>query len=484
MRSSWALAIPESKWVAAGEEEVIYSFLISQLESRNAMLPEEVAFRCVTYLESDAGQEARHAFSYVLADDYQNLSAAEQKTLCLLAGTQLVVTGCSSAVVERGITDAYPDGFTEFDLVRRNVTVFQLPERKTAGLECQVVKWKTPEEEIDGATKYLRVIADRDELQESRICVLVPNRQWAKAARTVLKKRGFKVSDAALNNGLRGDPRDTAHCNAIVAYTKLALLADDHNIVAWRSACGIGNHLTNSDAWMRLVEWGGERDLTLYDALAEASAIVRNSSVEPFLRARALTEPFDEYRSFIKANRGRKGFSLLAACGAENLSEFTPLNDMVAGDEDAATMFALARSIFSDPVFAESQQSVRLATPENVAGLEFDVVFALGCVDGFFPRREAFEVVSTDEERARVLEADRCAFSAAVAKGTRMVVASYFAKADLELAERTKMQVTRVRSEHEKRIALVRPSCLLEEGPFPAAGVCSGEQVLANLQLG
>ena len=56
-------------------------------------------------------------------------------------------------------------------------------------------------------------------------------------------------------------------------------------------------------------------------------------------------------------------------------------------------------------------------------------------------------------------------------------------KAELELAERTKMQVVRVKSENGKRMAIVRPSCFLSEAGDAAPTTMGGQALLAEYGL-
>ena len=60
---------------------------------------------------------------------------------------------------------------------------------------------------------------------------------------------------------------------------------------------------------------------------------------------------------------------------------------------------------------------------------------------------------------------------------------SHFSKAELELAERTKMQVVRVKSENGKRMAIVRPSCFLSEAGDAAPTTMGGQALLAEYGL-
>ncbi len=118
-----------------------------------------------------------------------------------------------------------------------------------------------------------------------------------------------------------------------------------------------------------------------------------------------------------------------------------------------------------------------------LCGSVYDEIYVLGAVNGYYPVRDAFEVVSTDEARSKVKDECRRAFYSAVAKAKKRLVISYFAKADLELAERTKMQVVRVRAEGSERIALASPSIFLDEAGDAAPGAVAGQAKLVELNL-
>ena len=87
-------------------------------------------------------------------------------------------------------------------------------------------------------------------------------------------------------------------------------------------------------------------------------------------------------------------------------------------------------------------------------------------------------------------------FYNAVSKARKHLVVSYFAKAALELAEQSKMQVVRVRAEEQgssgqegskgfasNRIAVVRPSMFLGEAGDACPGSMGGQALLAQFGL-
>lgn len=502
----WSDLVPEENWLV-GEERSVADHAIRHLKARGAMLVQEAPALCVSYLKSEAGEEARQRYSHVLCDDFQNLTHAEQTALCLLAKDQIIVAGNPNETVSSA-KGANPEGFVKFDALRRGVETFALTacyasqaagrmgnelcahgamdeSLKATSFEgepgsAMSIKWTTPEDEINGMTKYIRSFFDGSELHESRTCIVVPNKRWARMVEKILRKRGFSVSSCGATAGIGGDPRNAARAKALIAYTKLNLLAEPKDMTAWRSFCGFDNHLTNSDAWLSLLNWADENGLAPYDALEKAS----QAEEEPFLRAKALTEPFKAGKEFIEKNSRRRGFALLRAIGGEGLAEFSDVADMLEGDEDAARLYAMERAAATDPVYPDDPHTIHISSLASLAnGQDYDNVFFLGCIDGFLPRRDAFEVVSTDEERTAVLDSDRMALYKALGKANDRVVFSTFSKADLEIAERTKMQVVRVKSESGERVAILRPSSYFTEIGESFPSTIGGQAFLSDLGL-
>ncbi|WP_146001783.1 UvrD-helicase domain-containing protein [Eggerthella timonensis] len=498
---------PRDSWLMGGEEEAVLAHLERVLASRGAMLAQEAPYRCASFLQSDAGEGARGGYAFVLCDDFQNMSRAEQTCLCLLADRQLVV--CGNPNQQHATNDAFPcvEGFVQFDERRRGVEAFALtgafgnpsitalvdslcdhgdmdPSFKAGSAsgegamsDVMAVKWSTPEDELDGITKFLRVMLDGEEdLHEGRTCVLAPTKCWALMAQRVLKQRGFDVALTGAFCNLGGDPREIARSRALVAYTKLNLLADPFDMTAWRSWCGFGNYLTNSDAWNGLLTFADKRGLTLHDALALTAEL----DEEPFARAGALAERWREGQALIAAHGARKGFDLLRAIEADGLPEFEQTARTLVGDEDAAAVFALQRRNVADPALPDDPHVLHVSPYGSLTGLEYDNVFAIAAVDGLMPQRDAFELISTEEERERIMNEERRSFCNSVSKANKRLVVSYFSKAPLELAERSKMQVVRVRAEGSDRVAAVRPTSFLAEAGNDAPSTTGGQTLLAQ----
>lgn len=528
--SHWADGDPESSWLLPGSEEAITcDHLRDTLIARNAMIAEEIPFVCATYLQSPEGALACGCYDYVLADDFQNLSRAEQTCLCLLAREQIIVAGNENECVATASRYPAPDHFAKFESLRRNVAVFELETahgsasiqrfadelagadamnahlrarsfddgpgnaanaRHAAGGSADEsddvlsVKWADPQDELNGLTKYLRALANANpDAHENRTCIVVPNRRWAHAACRMLRTRGFDVSVAAAGTCIGGDPRDLTRSHALQAYTKLNLIAHPDDLTAWRSWCGFGHALTNSDAWAGLVAYARETGTDLLAALMRCASAFERGEQPPFLRADALAKRVIEGRRAIAAGTGRRGHALLRAIGAKELPEFFEVASRLDGDEDACALYDLMRRHVCDPSFSDNPHALHLTSMEALAGTAYDTVVVFGAIDGFIPRRDAYEVVSTDEERARVMNADRRAFYTAVSKAASLLVISSFSTAPLELAEQTKMQVARVRSENDERIALVRPSAFLADAGAACPSTVGGQALLASRSL-
>lgn len=502
LQRQWCALAPESEWLLPGEEQDTLNLIMDELRALGAMLPDEVAWVCARYLQSKTGRADAQRFAFVLCDDFQNLSRAQQTCVCLMAREQLMVAGNAAQAVPCATGNPYPQGFEGFQDLRRNVTAFMLPdawgnvtatafadavaaqgspkerERHGSARDVTCVKWNTPEDELSGITLHLRRVCDASDEPESSFALVAPNKRWARALAAACEARGLSASTAAFST-LGGDPRDLSRCRALQAYTLLNLIADPNDLVAWRCWCGFGNHLTNSDAWSELVTWAKAENLSLLEALERTSKLLAEGAEEPFLRARALAERWDEGQRARMAFGQRRGFALLQAAGADALPEFADIASALDGDEDAAALFALMREREVNPTFPDDLHTLHITSYAMLTGCTYRHLIACGCVDGLMPARDAFEVVSTEHDRQNILTRDRSSFASGVAKAVESLTLSTFSKADLETAERMKMQVVRVRSEEGARMAMLRPTCFIAEAGANAPTTLGGQALLA-----
>jgi DNA helicase-2/ATP-dependent DNA helicase PcrA len=328
-------------------------------------------------------------------------------------------------------------------------------------------------------SKIIRVISNEDnETPYSQSVCVAPNRRWTRAFKQMLDRRGFRSVTCGFNR-IGGDPRVAERSRAIEAYAKIKLIADPTDGRAWRIFAGLGNYLCRSDAWSGFMSFAAERNLSVSEAVDALAEACKNSTEEPFLLAGALNERFALGRSFIEQNTGASGYALLSLCGAEGLDEFTDVEAMLNGDENAVAIAALAERLQNDVVFADDSRAIRIATYDSLAGLSFKHMYCPGCIDGFMPNRNAFEVVSTDDAREKIMTTERRTFVNTVSKCRGELFISTFAAADLELAERTHAQVVRIRAVDNKRVAYLRHTCFIDEAGHFTPSVEGGQAVLA-----
>lgn len=474
----WANLVPERNWMAKGGEKTIVEFIRESLQQQGAMLTEELAPLCAAYLRSAAGKTAQHAYRYVLWDDFQNLDAAQQTCVCMLAADQLVVCGNANECVQACSNYPNPKGFERFEHVRRNVAVFHISERcanehseafchailgepgstqaEDAANTARIARFDTPLDELCCLARNVRQL--HAGAPEERILVVVPNALWGKLVETHLQAKGVNAA-ADYADVIKGDPRDMQRCEAQMAFAKLALAANPENATAWRCWCGFGNHLTNSDLWHNLKGLARALGKTIPQALR---AIAENAdSGLPFARADVLAERFKSAQQFITLSPKLQGWQLIEAIDADELPEFAFARNEMRGNESAAGLFAIVSAHCLDAHAACNISAVRIATPERCAGMSAAHVRLCSAVDGFYPRQDAYEVVSTQQARLAALRDQQRALYVAVSRASKTFEASYFARCDLELAERSKMKVRRIRYDSGEPEAFTSKSMLL-----------------------
>jgi DNA helicase-2/ATP-dependent DNA helicase PcrA len=67
--------------------------------------------------------------------------------------------------------------------------------------------------------------------------------------------------------------------------------------------------------------------------------------------------------------------------------------------QDLLAQIVLLNGETNDRGVEDDSQAIRLTTIHQAKGLEYDVVFVIGCADGLFPGRRAIESGDVEEER-------------------------------------------------------------------------------------
>lgn len=502
----WSQLEPEAEWLLPREETGVRRALDTYLRNRKAMIREELAPVCAGYL---AQQDQPALFDYVLVDDYQNLSKASQVVCESLARVATIVTGNENQLIE-GI-DPYPfkEGFTCFEHHRAGAVCVQLQEnlRPSAAIasigdalckqgalfpgyeaaqstpvnikDITQIKWSFPEEEFRGLPVVVKdILAKNPDLEPGDIYVVAPNKKWARVISGNLAKLGVDSTVGLDAQVLTGDPREMDRAQALIAYTKLNLLADPEDVVAWRSWCGFGNYLCYSGAWTRFETWALEQQKDILTAFELLAALEE----EPFLEAGVIKERWKTGQEAITTLSKKSGFALINALVAESgASEFANLLETALGDETPEMLFRLVNEAILEPSFDESVKKVRIGSYKRLQGLTPKVVVVSALIDGFMPSRNSFDVALMEEDREKEKNICRRVFYNAITKPSEQLVVSTLQKADLEIAEFMKMEVRRVRMEQGKRLAMLSPSVFIDEAGDAIPGAVSGQQYLGEI---
>lgn len=505
----WSQLEPEEEWLLPAEESDVRHSLDKHLRLRHAMLIEELSPLTVAFLRSEAGGNFSSFYATVLVDDYQNLSKASQEVCALLSGESLTVTGNENQAISLRDPHPFPLGFTCFEnhfdaavcvqltenarcaarvaamsnnlcrqkpLSEQRTTTVASTAKQTPPIQ---IKWSVPSDEFPGIAAYLKkLLAANAELDASDIYIIAPNKTWARTMATALAKRGIDSISALTGQPLGGDPRNSEKAPLLTAYTKLSLLADPADVVAWRSWCGFDDYLCYAGAWCKLEAWAQAEDLGLTDALAKLATL----NEAPFLEADVLAERYQTGKTFIEKNAHKTGFALTKVIADGKISkDLSALLEPIEGDETASVLFARVLEHVLDPQFGGTVRSVRIGSYENLQGLEPRVLIVSGLIDGFMPSRDCFDVAILEEDREKVKGDQRRVFYNAITKTSGSLILSTIQKADLEGAERLKMEVRRVKMEHGERFAMLSPSVFIAESGDAVPGAVSGEQFLSEL---
>ena len=513
--AQWSRLENEDEWLLRGEETDLLTYARRVLASLGGTLRHELPYLCARFLESEQGKPFAQRFSYVVCDDFQDLSYAEQICMALMARVQLIVAGCDQDVTKVNTDYPSPEGFERFERVRRGVEVFDLTARfgvrgaltferalaqvdetdaqeasgvgaESAGSDdmCMspqdnafFVKWDTPALELSGLAKTVRTWLEAG-CNPADVVVVAPTQHWAKLAAQALEHTGVRVSTAGLGRRLGGDPRTPGMHAAASAWAALRLIANPVDPLAWRLWSGFDNAITNSEAWTGVYKTSWGEGVGVCEVLAR----VARGEIH-MIKGKALGRAWARGQKLIANAQGLTGYPLARAAGLDKVSGLRDVCEHLTGDEDARALLACFEAWLAGCDTAGEEELVHLCLPKNLAGQEYPLVVMVGMVDGMAPRRDVFEVEKSDEAKSRMLDEDRTLTRLAVAKAREALVVSTFARTDIETAEQAKMLIARITSAQGARVALVSPSRFFTDAGAAFPGFIDGEEFNPALTL-
>lgn len=485
----------DERFIIDAEERAVHDAVCAHLVSRKAMLRCELSNVACRYLEESKAARAALARPYVLVDDFENLNRASQVLAELSCSRQLFVCGCGNELVETTEPYPYAAGLLDFEADHPEARTFvldcslRMPARVTALAESLVkrggldagmplvvpadadegtvkfVNWTYPNDEFRGIARYVkhRVHGDVEcaPVRPHRVFIAVPNALWGRAIGRILEANQVKCDILTSYHGIGGDPRDNAKCAGLRALTGLNLVANPADAVAWRSWCGFGDYLTNSNHWCRLEERAQQVSRDVVDVLAALAS----GEEEPFLGSDLLSERYRAGVDLARRIGDRRGFSVLNVLRDEGQREaprdFLALVEPVAGSETPIELFERARSRL-ERTFGDAD-AVRIGLPQMAIGLEFDIVILVGAVDGFYPVSRVYDLACDEEQADAARAQERRTWYSLLSKTCDTFVLSCFSRDEANTATALGMHVHRMRSEGGKSLAVLAPSPYIDE---------------------
>ena len=350
---------------------------------------------------------------------------------------------------------------------------------------ARALSFPTAEAEIAHVAQH---IADAIETgaQPSDFYLAVPNGVWAKSLNRSLEARGISTAQRPSARMLSGDSRDLRRCKTSRLVTLLALAADPHDMLAWRSWCGFGDWLTNNPGFAALRRYAAQQGLAPYDALATVAADnpCREALGELDAAEQAslerISQAFKTGQAALMQLEGLVGRQLIDAAWElldceQHAQETTAGQGGVPADllrlldvenpklaHDAASLVDRLLMALNEPRFPLAQNVVRIGDLAASHGSSYRTVVLTGFVNGFIPKHAYFDPVKTPLDRMGLLygtDARRVYQAAGCAREELLVTA--FTQMDALQAERLDLKVDRVFMREGKRLARISPSELI-----------------------
>jgi DNA helicase II / ATP-dependent DNA helicase PcrA len=433
----------------------VYELYEQRIHANNAMDFDDLLFRCVSLLElfPEVRDRYRRSFRHVLVDEYQDTNRAQYQWLRLLSEEHRNLT-----VV--GDDDQAIYGFRGADV--RNVLEFEddFPDAQVVKLEQNYRSTQTILSAANAvisrnrARKHKELWSDLgegdpvvireldDEHAEARFVVSEVERlvdegtsrdEIAVFYRTNAQSRVLEDMLVRYGVGYQviGGTRFYERAEVKDALAYLTLLVNPADVVAFQRVVNTPRRGIGQTSLGRLVSHANTVGDSVWDvalepakvpglAAAAVKAVDRFMSVMERLRERAeggaavgdlLQETLEE-TGYIEALQAER--TIEAQGRQENLEELVGVGreyDATAEERATEGSGASSRServeeflqqvaLFSEQDnLREDEGIVTLMTLHNAKGLEYGVVFVIGCEDGVFPHSRAIESGDLEEER-------------------------------------------------------------------------------------
>ncbi len=445
-------------------------------------------------------------FRLVVADDFQNLSPASQALCEALAGERLVVTGSAEIALPGFDVRTGSAGFRTFEERHADAQVFRLAPRKGTGQRIRafgqaalkqdshtydelvardevspadesvrVLKWRTAKAESEGVGSLVRALLRADAtLLPQDVYVAVAREDQACAVQESLRHHRLESTVSLSADPLARDPRAETGAGVLAAWARLNLAVRSDEALAWRIWCGLGKRSLATRTWAAFETWAASQGVC-----GEAAVdVLLACEGEAFSGADELRAACAEGKKAIERVRGKRGFSLVAACNPQEDRDFARLCGRIEGMEAADELLDRVNANARFQLFDGAASSVRIGSLSHLQGLSPRVVVVVGAVCGLVPRARCFDGELDERRRDALLSQERVAFCSAVGKAQDALVVSLFQKMPADEAHACGVLASRIKPEQGVCMAVARPCPFIADAQNAAPGTQSAEQFL------
>jgi DNA helicase-2/ATP-dependent DNA helicase PcrA len=420
----------------------VYDRYERQIHSMNAMDFDDLLFQCVQLLEvhTDVREKYETGFRHVLVDEYQDTNRAQYRWLQLLSGhyRNLCVVGDDGQSIYsfrsadiRNILDFQKD-FEDAHLVkleqnyRSTQTILDAANALLSNNRRQIEKslWtENPQgdpvhvRELEDEHAEARFVAGEIErlvdsgTSRDEIAVFYRANAQSRVLEDTLVR--YNVSYQVI-----GGTRFYERAEIKDAMSYLTLLVNPSDVVAFQRVVNSPRRGIGDTTQARIVAQANTLGEAIWDVAATPEAVPglgpaaikavgRFMSSMERLRERMENADVDELVEEVLAESGYvealKAERTIEAEGRlENLEELVGVarEFQQTAEEPRLDEFLQQIALFSEQDnLRDDEGIVTLMTLHNAKGLEFPIVFMIGCEEGIFPHMRSIEAGDLDEER-------------------------------------------------------------------------------------
>ena len=471
--AAWArLQSEQPGWASEPVDQRFEKDLREWLTFHKAMLIGELVPEALRYLRNNPASPDYSAFSHVLIDEYQDLNAAEQEFIQLIAKeSQFTIIGDEDQSIY-SFKHANPEGIANFknrhpdtadenlNLCRRcppniveianrliaynqnrtNNRVLR-PKPGTEDAEFRVVQWQSMEEEAQGLATFIDGKVQSGDIRPGAVLVLAPRRQFGYAIRDELKGKGIQAHSFFQEQELDGDPKKLTNCQTQQAFTLLTLSAKPDDNVALRCWCGFGDANLAREPWNRIRKLCVDNDLSLKDTLSRLKAGQLNVP-----GTKKIIDRLKDLEIKLQMLAPLRGQELLDALFPIDDDKFGMIRAMAQDIDpaaDAEKLLEVLRTKVTQPELPTDVDYVRIMSLHKSKGLTADMVIVMGCVEDLIPNLGDLSGVAIEEQRRL--------FYVSITRARKVLVLSSITGLPRELAHKMRVGV-RGRRNHAQTI--------------------------------